>query len=210
VTRPWDPEEAVVALARADRRLGRVIERLGPCGMGPPRHCDPFVYLLKAIVYQQLSGRAAAAIHGRVLALFPRRRPTATRLQALDDAALRRAGLSAAKLAALRDLAGKRRDGTVPSRDRLVGLSDQEILERLTAVRGVGPWTVQMLLMFSLGRPDILPDTDLGIRKGYAQAFGRGALPAPAEVRTRAERWRPWRSAASWYLWRAADGAATV
>jgi 3-methyladenine DNA glycosylase/8-oxoguanine DNA glycosylase len=210
VTRAWDPEEAVAALARADRTLGRVIERLGPCGMAPPRRCDPFAYLLRAVVYQQLSGRAAAAIHGRVLALFPRRRPTALRLQAMDDEALRGAGLSAAKVVALRDLAGKRRDGTVPSRDRLDGLSDQEILERLTAVRGVGPWTVQMLLMFSLGRPDVLPDTDLGIRKGYAKAFRLADLPAPAELRARAERWRPWRSAASWYLWRTADGAAVV
>jgi len=210
VTRDWDPDEAVAALSRADPRLARAIGRVGPFAMAPPRRQDPFAYLLRAIVYQQLSGRAAGAIHGRVLALFPRRRPSATALGRLPDEDLRAAGLSAAKVRSLRDLAHKRRAGLVPSRERLAAMGDEEILECLTAVRGVGPWTVQMLLMFGLGRPDVLPDTDLGIRKGYARAFGLDALPQPSEIRARAERWRPWRSAASWYLWRAADGVGEV
>ena len=137
-------------------------------------------------------------------------RPSATALGKLPDEDLRAAGLSAAKVRSLRDLAIKRRAGLVPSRDKLAAMDDEEILECLTAVRGVGPWTVQMLLMFGLGRPDVLPDTDLGIRKGYARAFGLDGLPRPSEIRARAERWRPWRSAASWYLWRAADGVGEV
>ena len=209
MSRDWEPAEAVAALARADRDLGRAMRRLGPFAMPLPRRQDPFAYLLRAIVYQQLSGHAAAAIHGRVVRLFPGGRPSAARLADLDDEALRAAGLSAAKRAALRDLAEKRIGGIVPSRARLARMPDEEILERLTAVRGVGAWTVQMLLIFSLGRPDVLPDTDLGVRKGFARSFGIGDLPAPAEIRRRGERWRPWRSVASWYLWRAADGAGT-
>lgn len=207
MSRDWDPASAVAALTRADPVLAVAMERVGPFAMSPPRRGDPFAYLARAIVYQQLSGRSAAAIHGRLVGLFPRRRMSARRLLETSDEALRGAGLSAAKRAALKDLAGKRLAGVVPSRSRLAEMSDEEILERLVQVRGIGPWTVQMLLMFGLGRADVLPETDLGIRKGFARVFGLDDLPAPGEIRERAQRWRPWRSAASWYLWRAADGA---
>ncbi|MEJ2516335.1 MAG: DNA-3-methyladenine glycosylase 2 family protein [Gammaproteobacteria bacterium] len=187
-----------------------MIRRYGVFGMAPPKPEDPFRHLLKAIVYQQLSGASAAAIHGRVLGLFPRRRPSVAGLARLGDDELRGAGLSRPKIAAVRDLAQKRRAGLVPGLERLQAMDDDEILARLTSVRGVGPWTVQMLLMFGLGRPDVLPETDLGIRKGYARAFGIDGLPAPGQVRQRAEGWRPWRSVASWYLWRAADGGGAL
>ncbi len=174
--------------------------------MSPPKPVDPFAHLLKAIVYQQLSGASAAAIHGRLLALFPRRRPSVAGLARLEDGQLREAGLSRRKIAALRDLACKRRAGVVPGLPLLQAMDDAEVLERLTSVRGIGPWTVQMLLIFGLGRPDVLPDTDLGVRKGYARAFELSVLPSPGQLRDHGERWRPWRSVASWYLWRAADG----
>lgn len=201
----WQRSDALAALGRADRRFRRAFAAHGADGPPPPRRIDPFAYLLRAIVFQQISGHAARAIHGRVVALFPQRRPTAARLLELDDATLRAAGLSAGKVRSARDLAEKRLARVVPSRGRLEAMPDEEILARLTAVRGVGPWTVQMLLIFSLDRPDVLPDTDLGVRRGYARLFGLDELPSPAALREHGERWRPWRSMASWYLWRCAD-----
>jgi 3-methyladenine DNA glycosylase/8-oxoguanine DNA glycosylase len=166
----------------------------------------PFDALLRSITYQQLSGKAAGTIYGRLCALYPRRRPTPDAVLATPAGVLRGAGLSRAKVLAAHDLAARVLDGTVPATTAgLHRLDEDEIIARLTAVRGVGRWTVEMFLMFRLGRPDILPASDLGVQKGFAVAFGRRALPTPAQVARRGERWRPWRTVASWYLWALAE-----
>ncbi len=166
----------------------------------------PFDALLRSITYQQLSGKAAGTIYGRVCALYPRNRPTPAGVMATPAEALRAAGLSRAKVLAAHDLAAKTIDGTVPaSTTGMHRLEDDEIIARLTAVRGVGRWTVEMFLMFRLGRPDVLPVTDLGVQKGYAVAFGKRKLPTPQQLLRRGERWRPWRTVASWYFWALAD-----
>ena len=209
VSLSYDPVAAADFLMAADDRLARVIERVGPLRLELRPMPHPFHGLLRAIVYQQLSGKAAATIYGRVEALFetgPTAGPTPEALLALPDEALRGAGLSRAKTAAAKDLAAKTLTGTVPTRAELDTLPNAEIVERLTAVRGIGPWTVEMLLIFSLGRPDVLPATDLGVRKGVAEMDGLEVLPTPAEVLRRGASWSPYRSAAAWYLWRAADG----
>lgn len=210
MTLPYDAAEAVALLRRADRRLARYIDRIGPCALVPRLTEHPFRALLRAIVYQQLSGKAAAAIHGRVLALLPRRAIGARHLLQLSDESLRSAGLSAAKVRAARDLAAKTLDGTVPNAARLASLSDDEIVERLTTVRGVGRWTVEMLLLSGLGRPDVMPVHDLGVRKGFMTVYGMPELPAPTAIAEHAERWRPYRSVASWYLWRVVDTVTPV
>jgi DNA-3-methyladenine glycosylase II len=198
--------------------MARLIERVGPFAIRSEAMHSPFQSLLRAIVYQQLSGKAAATILGRVVALCPRKRPQPQHLLELEDAALRGAGLSRNKLLALRDLAAKTIDGTVPTLAQLRRLDDDEIVTRLTAVRGIGRWTVEMMLMFRLGRADVFPVADLGVRKGFHLTFGaldklsRGrkkddgiVLPAPKALLAYGERWRPYRSVASWYLWRAVD-----
>ena len=202
----YDPVVATAALRTADRRLGRLIDTVGPMTLRVEPTQSLFAALARSIVYQQLSGRAAATIHSRVLALFPRRRIGPAALLALTTEQLRAAGLSAAKTAALQDLAIKTLDGTVPTLGRVRRMPDEEIIERLVQVRGVGRWTVEMLLIFRLGRPDVLPVTDLGVRKGFAAVLKLDELPDAETMTRRAERWRPWRSVASWYLWRAADG----
>jgi DNA-3-methyladenine glycosylase II len=165
-----------------------------------------FVTLLRSIVYQQLSGKAAATILGRVIRLSaPRRFPTPRDLLELPPERLRQAGLSTAKTAAVRDLAARTLDGTVPSLASIRRLEDEEIIERLTLVRGIGRWTVEMLLIFRLGRPDVLPVGDLGVRKGFGRVFRKGKLPEPSVVLRRGERWRPYRSVATWYLYRALE-----
>jgi len=167
---------------------------------------SPYASLLRAITYQQLSGKAAATIHGRVVALFPTGiGPTPTALLEMTDRALRGAGLSRNKLSALRDLSAKTLDGTVPDYATLAGMHDELVIERLTAVRGVGRWTAEMLLIFGLGRADVLPVTDLGIRKGFQLAYGMRRLPATSTLERAGRRWSPYRSVASWYLWRATD-----
>lgn len=206
----YDPVEAVAHLKAVDGTLGAFIERAGPMELTPGRHRTPFAALLRAIAYQQLSGKAAATIHGRVLDLFPRRRPDPSRLLALPEARLRGAGLSGAKTRAVRDLAARALDGTVPSAKQIAGMSDADILRQLIQVRGVGRWTVEMLLIFDLGRPDVLPLDDLGIRKGFRRVYGMKRLPAARTMTRRGRHWQPFRSAASWYLWKAADGAAAI
>jgi 3-methyladenine DNA glycosylase/8-oxoguanine DNA glycosylase len=202
----FDPREAVRHLTRADPRLAALIRRSGAFSMRPTRTQSLFAALLEAIVYQQLTGRAAETILGRVHALFaPRRHPRAEELLRIPESRLRAAGLSRNKAAALQDLSRRVIDGTVPPLRAARGMSDEELIERLTAVRGVGRWTVEMLLIFRLGRPDVLPVTDLGIRKGFRLAFGMRRLPAVVTMTRRGERWRPYRSVASWYLWRAAE-----
>lgn len=202
----YDPEVARRHLTQADAQLGDLIARVGEFTMQPRLTHSLFVTLLRSIVYQQLSGKAAATILGRVVRLSaPRRFPTPRDLLQLPPERLRQAGLSTAKTAAVRDLAARTLDGTVPSLARIRRMEDEEIIERLTEVRGIGRWTVEMLLIFRLGRPDVLPVGDLGVRKGFARAFRKGKLPEPSVVLRRGERWRPYRSVATWYLYRALE-----
>ena len=202
---PIDAAAAARALRAADPKFHSLIERVGPCRIQLGHMQNPFQALAESIVYQQLTGRAAATIHGRLVALFPRKRITPERLLDTHARRLRGAGLSRAKVLALKDLAAKTLDGVVPSLARLHKMADHEIVERLVAVRGIGSWTVEMLLIFRLGRPDVWPVTDYGVRKGYARWFGGGRLPSPKYLMKRGEKWRPYRSVAAWYLWRAND-----
>ena len=207
---PFDTSAAIAALREADPALGRVIDNFGPFAMRRQAMRTPFEALLRAIVYQQLSGRAAGAIHARVLALFEGGRPTPRALATMSEERLRQAGLSRAKAAAARDLAEKTLARVVPGGRALRGMPDDEVVARLVQVRGVGRWTVEMLLMSHLARPDVLPATDLGIRRGFARIQGLEELPEPADLLAHGERWRPWRTVASWYLWRAADLTAGI
>lgn len=201
----YDPDEAVRHLAAADPVLARLMGRAGPFALEIRKLHDPFEALARNIVYQQLHGNAAAAIHARVLALFGGDKLRPQDVLDASETALRGAGLSGAKLAALKDLAAKTVDGTVPTLARLRRMGDEEIVERLTQVRGIGRWTVEMLLMFRLGRPDVLPVGDFAVRKGFALAYGLAESPKPKELAAHGERWRPYRSVASWYMWRAVD-----
>src|SRR5262249_786178 len=198
--------EAVEYLCRSDKVLAKLIKKVGPCTMKLHTRRAPFVSLVTAVTHQQLNGTAAKTILKRFLALFPGKRfPTPEDVLAMPDDRMRTAGLSRAKTAAIKDIAAKTIDGVVPGPRAIVRMSDQEILERLTSVRGVGPWTVEMLLMFTLGRRDVLPVTDYGGRKGLALAYGWRELPTPRELLDYGERWRPHRSIAAWYLWRALE-----
>ncbi len=200
----YKPETARRRLKTADPVMSRLIKLVGPFKMETEFALSPFEALLRAIVYQQLSGKAAGAIHTRVQALFGDTiEPDA--LLRTDAQTLRTAGLSRAKVIAVHDLAAKRIDGTVPELKALESMSDEQIIERLTTVRGIGRWTVEMMLIFRLGRPDVLPLNDLGIRKGYHLAFDTDALPTPSALQKAGECWAPYRSVASWYLWRATD-----
>lgn len=201
----YDPEEAVRHLRAADPVLARLMKRAGPFAMQIRKLHDPFEALARNIVFQQLHGKAAAAIHARVVALFGGGKLRPEDIIAAPDERLRGAGLSAAKTAALRDLAAKTLDGTVPTLARMRRMTDEEIVERLTQVRGIGCWTVEMLLMFRLGRPDVLPVGDFAVRKGFALAYGLAESPKPKELTEFGERWRPYRSVASWYMWRAVE-----
>lgn len=199
-------EAALLHLGRVDKTLGRLIERVGPCRLKPKQRRSPFEALVQSIVYQQLNGIAAGTILGRVKALFPDRRfPTPEDLLAADEARLRGAGLSRAKMLAIKDVAAQTLAGVVPTRRIIVKMTDAEIIQRLITVRGVGPWTAEMLLIFTLGRPDVWPVTDYGIRQGFALAYGRPELPSPKELLAHGEPWRPYRSTAAWYLWRALE-----
>jgi len=203
----YDPAEAIAHLTKIDPLMGDLIARIGAFTLTPELTQSPFHALMRAIVYQQLSGKAAGTILGRVLALMPtgRGRPRPADLLALDDQSLRAAGLSQNKLLALRDLATKAQEGIVPALSVLHRLTDAEIIERLTAVRGIGVWTVEMLLLFRLGRSDVLPIADLGVQKGYQITYRKRSLPSAKQLLAAGERWRPYRSVASWYLWRAVD-----
>lgn len=202
----FDPVTAIRYLADADPDLGALMATVGPFAMELGTTPSIFVALAESIMYQQLSGKAAATIYGRLCALFerPDAGPTASELLRLSGDQLRAAGVSRPKVAALRDLAARQLAGEIPSLSEARRLSDEDLVARLTPVRGIGRWTVEMLLMFRLGRPDVLPVSDLGIQKGFTRAFGGGSS-APAEIMARGERWRPYRSVACWYLWRAAE-----
>jgi DNA-3-methyladenine glycosylase II len=228
----YDSALAIRELSAADPKLGRLIQRAGPFTMRIASAQSPFEALVESIVYQQLHGKAAATIHRRMLESFLPLADTLDHREAVENGAkhptpqqildcpntqLRAAGLSANKALALRDLAAKTIDGTVPELARIRRMSDEAIITHLTQVRGIGVWTVHMMLIFRLGRPDVLPTSDYGVRKGFALTFGKlkptdkvtpTDLPTPAEMEKRAKKWHPWCSVASWYLWRACDLAA--
>ncbi len=200
--------EAIAHLTSVDATLGSLIAKVGPCTLVPEGSRSPFESLVRAVAHQQLHGAAAESILARFRALFPRTRfPKPAALASVSDEALRAVGFSAAKVAALRDIAAKTLEGTVPSARKIVRLADEEIIARLTAGRGVGRWTVEMLLIFQLGRPDVLPVDDFGVRAGFRAVFGGTEMPKPKELLAYGERWRPFRTTAAWYLWRAADAA---
>jgi 3-methyladenine DNA glycosylase/8-oxoguanine DNA glycosylase len=185
--------------------MGRLIERVGSLDLSANRNRSVFEYLARSIVYQQLSGKAAGTIHGRLQNLFSGRRIIADRLLVLSDQALRGAGLSRGKCLALRDLAARAVAGELPTARKLRQMSDADIISALTVVRGIGPWTAQMLLIFYLGRPDVLPSGDLGVRRGYQYLRGFKTLPEPDKLERAGRRWRPYRTVATWYLWRSLD-----
>ena len=202
---PVDAALVMRELSRADSKLARVIRRIGSFPTKKQKPQPPFASLLQAIVYQQLAGKAAATIFGRVKALGASGFPTPEEILSLDETKLRGAGLSRQKIAAVKDLAAKTLDGTVPPLGKIRRMSEEEIHERLTQVHGIGEWSVQMFLMFRLGRPDVLPVHDYGIRKGFQRVYGHKDVPKPQVILEHGERWRPYRSIASWYLWRALE-----
>jgi DNA-3-methyladenine glycosylase II len=197
-----DLAAAAAEVARRDPALGRLVDLLGPPAIRPPLE-GYFAALVRAIAFQQLAGRAAAAIHGRFLANFVEGL-TPEAVLALPEELFRSAGLSAAKTASIRDLAAKTVDGTVPL-EGLEAYSDDEIVERLSTVRGIGPWTAEMFLIFQLRRPDVWPVDDFGVRKGYAIAHELPTLPKPKELAALGDLYRPYRTIAAWYCWRAND-----
>jgi 3-methyladenine DNA glycosylase/8-oxoguanine DNA glycosylase len=204
----FDPIMAIQHLRASDPVIARVINEIGPFCMQIRPAPSVFAALVRAIVNQQLNGKAAAVIFARVCALFPRGVPTAARLLRTSDEKLRGAGLSRSKLLSLRDLAQKAEDGAIPTLGEIKNMADETIIERLSEVRGIGRWSAEMLLMFRLGRPDVLPVDDFGVRKGFAIALDRGELPSPKELAAYGVRWQPYRTAASWYLWRVVERAA--
>jgi DNA-3-methyladenine glycosylase II len=208
--RGFDVDAGLAYLRRRERRFGRWFDRIGPLDVAAAwrRPFDPTDALARAILYQQLSGKAAATIVGRVEQAIGAKKLHADTLSRIDDAALRACGVSGNKTLALRDLAARAAAGEVPTLREMATMPDDAIVERLTAVRGIGRWTVEMMLMFKLGRPDVLPVDDLGVRKG-AQLLDRAdEMPKPRELAERGERWGPYRSLAAFYLWRIADFAA--
>jgi DNA-3-methyladenine glycosylase II len=213
-----DHTTACEHLSRVDRQLARIIAKSGACRLQQETTQSIFEALLESIIYQQLNGKVAATITARVKALFPEntkrlrtRRglvagfPTPEQILGASEELLRSAGLSRNKMLAIRDLAAKALDGTVPTVKQAHRMSDDELIERLTAVRGIGRWTVEMLLIFRLGRLDVLPVGDYGVRMGFAKMRKLAELPKPKELAAYGEKWKPHRSVASWYLWRAAE-----
>lgn len=214
MTLGFDPDLAVRVVTGRDAPLAKLAGRV-PFALQTAPGASVFDALARSILYQQLNGKAAATIHGRFLALARgTKAPPADwsttptdprRVLRLKDEAMRGAGVSGAKVLALRDLARKVQDGTVPPMDELAALEDDAIVARLTAVRGIGRWTVQMLLIFRLGRPDVLPVDDYGVKQGFARLYRKRELPTAKDLERRAERWRPYRTVGSWYMWRALE-----
>ncbi len=202
----FDPAVALTHLRANDAKLATLIDRIGSFAMELKPANSLFEAMLRSIIYQQLHGKAAATIHGRVLAELEKHGgPTPEALAQATDAALRDAGLSGNKLLAVRDLSRKCREGTVPTFKESHRLADEELVARLTEVRGIGPWTVHMLLIFYLGRPDVMPTGDFAIRLGFKRLYRKRKDPAPEVIVKHARRWQPYRSVASWYLWRSLD-----
>ena len=194
-------------LKAADRTLAALIERAGPFKL-KPRRPPPFRSLTQAIIFQQLHGKAAETILRRFCELFGGTEfPSPEQVIEAGLERLRTAGLSRSKASYILDLAARARSQSLPTLAECDALTDEEIIARLTEVKGVGRWTAEMFLMFNLGRPDVLPVDDFGVRRGYMLAWGKRKLPAPETLRRYGTRWKPYRTAASWYLWRAADGA---
>lgn len=203
--------QAVDHLRAVDPVLSELIARVGACRLRPDRRQSPFEALVEAVAHQQLNGKAARTILDRVKALHPHRAfPTPEDLLETHEDKLRAAGLSRAKVAAIKDISAKTLDGLVPPSRDLSRLEDEEIVRRLTALRGVGRWTVEMLLIFKLGRLDVLPVDDYGVRQGFALTYRKRQLPKPRQLLARGEPWRPYRSVAAWYLWRAVDLAKQI
>ncbi len=199
-------KKALHHLTETDAVLANLIAQIGPCRLRADRQTTAFEALVEAVCHQQLTGKAAQTILGRIKAIHPHRPfPTPDDLLGTPDDTLRAAGLSRAKVAAVKDISVKTLDGVVPEPKALAKLDDAEIIERLTTIRGVGQWTVEMLLIFKLGRMDVLPVDDFGVRKGFMLTYRKRDLPKPAVLLKHGERWRPYRSVASWYMWRAAD-----
>lgn len=202
----FDPDAALAHLCASDAELAALIKRIGPFALELKPADSLFEALLQSIIYQQLHGKAAATIHGRVLIILETLGgPNAEALSGATDEALRGAGLSRAKLAAVRDLAAKSLAGTVPTMRAALSLPDDELVARLSEVRGIGPWTVHMLLIFYLGRPDVMPTGDFAIRLAFKKLYRKRKEPTPDAIIKHARRWQPYRSVASWYLWRSLD-----
>lgn len=198
-------KQASEELSAADAKMARVIATVGPCTMIPRTDGSHFDHLTRNIVFQQLSGAAAGTIHGRFIERCGNgKSPTPEQLLALEDETLRACGLSTAKVAAIRDLALHVSDNRLPL-DNIENMDDQDVIDALVQVRGIGVWTAQMFLMFRLGRPDVLPVLDLGVRKGAQRIYRMRKLPDATRLEKTAKTWRPWRSVASWYCWRALD-----
>lgn len=205
---PFDLRLAMDTLAAKDPRLAPLIKETQEFRVEKSAAEGPYEVLVEAVTHQSISGKAAATIFGRVKALGSNGRiPTPHEMLKLRKPALRKAGLSGAKIAAMRDLAQKTIDGVVPTLDEAHKLTDEELVKRLVSVRGVGVWTVEMFLIFRLGRPDVLPIHDLGVRKGWAVTYSKKHMPKPKELLKFGERWRPYRTVASWYMWRACQRA---
>ncbi len=202
----WDATVALRHLTETDSRLGALIARVGACQIRSEAKLSPYASLGRAIVYQQLSGKAAGTILGRFKKRFGRGRfPSPQAILQASEAEMRAVGLSRNKTLALKDLAQHKVAGHVPTLSQLHAMEDDAIVERLVAIRGIGRWTVEMMLIFHLGRLDVLPVDDYGVRKGFARLYRKRRLPTPRELAQHGRRWRPYRSVASWYLWRALE-----
>lgn len=207
-THAFDHRAAIAHIIKDDPYLAALIERTREFTLNIDEQQSPYESLLRAIAYQSIAGKAAAVIFGRIQALGSNgRAPAPEELLRVPDQKLREAGLSAAKIAAVRDLAQKTIDGIVPTLEDAQNMSDAELVERLVSVRGIGAWTVEMFLIFRLARPDVLPVHDYGVQKGFALTYRKRRIPKPKELAKFGERWRPYRSVASWYMWRAVEAA---
>ncbi len=201
-------DEAVKHLSECDEVLKELIGACRPFTINTSDQASPYEALVKAIVYQSISGKAAKTIFDRIKELGEDGRPPAPEVMLkLPMGKLRKAGLSRAKVSSMRDLAKKAMEGIVPTHEEALELSDEELVKRLDSVRGIGAWTVEMFLIFRLGRPDVLPIHDLGVKKGWSVAYGKKHMPKPQELLKFGERWRPYRTVASWYMWRAFERA---
>jgi DNA-3-methyladenine glycosylase II len=203
---PFDHVKAHEHITRTDKRMARLIAKTGAFRFQLDQCDSVYESLLEAIVYQSISGKAAATIYARIKALGSNGLcPTPAEILAVSNQKLREAGLSGAKAAAMKDLAQKTIEGIVPTLEAAGQLSDEELVERLISVRGIGAWTIEMFLIFRLGRPDVLPIRDYGVQKGFALTYGKKEIPKPRELAAFGERWRPYRTVASWYMWRAVE-----